>query len=264
MLERLTQRLTQLLPSSRPKCAMIPTGPATQFAELLLFTVSALEHVGIRYIAHYGTLLGAARLGAPLPWDEDHDLYLFGITPESVREKLHDLFRQHGYRLLPDPNGFFWVRERIWPAASGHLALEFLPALLQHPDDLPIWDGGAPHLLFDELLPLRQLPFCSSFVWGPAATEAILQRLYGRSGERDVMQAFVATPISAEARTFWARARTPQAVDWPAISERFRSRSRWKYLLNVPWWWFNGGYIVIINRIKAWARRRHLSPSTKT
>jgi len=243
---------------------MIPAGPATQFAELLLFTVSALEHVGINYIVHYGTLLGAARLGAPLPWDEDHDLYLFDITPELVRDKLHDLFSQHGYRLVPDPKGFFWVREWIWPAASGHLALEFLPPLNEHADDLPVWEGGAPHLLTNELLPLRRLPVYSTFVWGPAATETILQRLYGRSGERDVMQAFVATPISAEARAFWVKARTPQALDWAAISERFRRRSRWRHLLNAPWWWFNGGYIIIINRVKAWARRRRLVPSTKT
>lgn len=243
---------------------MIPTGPATQFAELLLFTASALEHVGINYIAHYGTLLGAARLGGPLPWDEDHDIYLFDVTPDLVNEKLGNLFRQHGYRLLPDPKGFFWVRERIWPAGSGHLALEFLPPLIQHPEDLPTWEGGAPHLLNEELLPLCRLPLCSSFIWAPAATEIILQRLYGRSGERDVMQAFVATPISAEARAFWARARTPDALDWPAISARFKRRSRWKYLLNVPWWWFNGGYIVIINRIKAWARRRRSDLRTKT
>jgi hypothetical protein len=59
-----------------------------------------------------------------------------------------------------------------------------------------------------------------------------------------------------EAAEFWARARTPERPDWEAISRRFRTRSRLKPLLYVPWWWFNGGYIIWINKFRRWATAR--------
>jgi hypothetical protein len=234
---------------------MIPQGPATHFAEMLLFAVSALEHAGIEYVIHYGTLLGAARLGTPLPWDEDHDIFLPNISPDAVREKLEDVFRLHGFCLTSDPRGFFWVREKLWPAGAGHVAIELLPPLVQRVEDLPVWDGGAPHLLTDELRPRVKLPIHSSFVWAPHGTEPLLARLYGRSGTPEAMKAFIGTPMRPEADAFWSKARTPESLDWAAISKRFRQRSRWKHLLNAPWWWFNGGYNVVVKHIRGLARK---------
>lgn len=236
---------------------MMPRAVATHFSELLLFVLAALEHTGFETMMHFGTLLGAARLGGPLPWDEDHDVYLLETEPAQVGQRLGPLLAEHGFVLSWDANGFFWVREKLWPADSGHLALHFLPPLEEKLEQLPVWEGGAPHLLQSELRPLRPLPYYSSYVWAPQKLEELLLRLYGRSGERDVMSAFQAPPVTAEFLQFWGEARSPERLDWPAISQRFRQRSRWKHLLCAPWWWFNGGYILAIN----WLRRRARSRS---
>ena len=207
----------------------------------------------IPYIIHYGTLLGATRLGAPLPWDEDHDVFVYNVTPAELRLKLEALLSSHGFKLIPDEGGFFWVRERHWWAASGHLALEFLPPLLENSNELPIWKGGAPHLLSSELEPRVKLPLYSSFIMAPSGREALLWRLYAESGSDAAMKDFKAPRITTEAELFWRHARHPDRLDWEAISERFSNRSKWKHLLNVPWWWFNGGYIVVIGLLKKWA-----------
>jgi hypothetical protein len=245
-----------LLPSSRPRWAMMPEVAATHFTDLLLFVCSVLDHLGVEHVIHYGSLLGAARLGSPLPWDEDHDLFVLDVDLADLRRKIEPLMTMHGYRVVPDRRGFLWIRHRFWAAGSGHLALDVLPPRVARHEDLPVWEGGAPHLVEDELRPLRPLPFYGSFVWAPAAVEPVLARLYGVSGSIETMSTFAAPPITSESAAFWQRARTPAAVDWPTISRRFRSRFRLRHLAGVPWWWFNGGYIVGINALKRWARRR--------
>lgn len=249
------QRMTRWLPSSRPRAAMMPRGVATHFNDLLMFTAAVLDHVGVPYIIHYGTLLGAARLGGSLPWDEDHDLFVFDVTREEIETKVRPIFEAHHYATQWDLDGFLWVRERGWMAGSGHLGIVFLPPLGARVEDLPVWPGGAPHLAEGELLPLIDLPMHGSTIRAPAATETLLTRLYGDSASPAVMARFAATPIHAESRAFWSRVRAPgQPQDWPAISARFKARSRWRYHLATPWWWFNGGYIIIVNKLKAWAR----------
>lgn len=250
------ERMTRWLPSSRPRLAMMPRRVATHFNDLLMFTVATLDHVGIPYIIHYGTLLGAARLDGSLPWDEDHDLFVFDVTREEIETKLRPIFEAHHFVTKWDPQGFLWVLERYWMAGSGYLSILFLPPLVEREEDLPVWPGGAPHLMHGELLPLQNLPMHGSTICAPAATETLLTRLYGESASPAVMARHTATPIDPEARAFWSRARAPgQPQDWPAISARFKARSRWRYHLAAPWWWFNGGYIIIINKLKAWARK---------
>lgn len=250
------ERAIQLLPSSRPRLAMMPRGVATRFTDLLLFTVSVLDHLGIKSIIHYGTLLGAARLGTPLPWDEDHDLFVYDVTREEIETRVRPILEAHHYATVWDERGFLWVRERHWKAGSGHLGLAFLPPLVDRVEDLPVWKGGAPHLAVGELEPRIVLPLAGSHVHGPAATERLLSRLYGESASVAVMARFKPTPIEAETRAFWQAARTPERLDWAAISARFQARSRWRHLVGLPWWWFNGGYIIGINKLKRWAAAR--------
>ena len=252
----LLDRIESLLPSARPRWAMMSTSAATHFTDLLLFVCAALDHLGVQHVIHYGSLLGAARLGAPLPWDEDHDLFIVGTDLAHVREQLEPIMNAHGYRVVPDRRGFLWIKEKIWPAASGHLALDVLPALVPTVDDVPAWDGGAPHLAEGELWPLRQLPFHGSFVSAPHATEAALGRIYGAAGSSRAMSKFSAPEVETDTAAFWAKARTPTQSDWPEISRRFRARSKWRHLRAIPWWWFNGGYIVGINALKRWIHRR--------
>lgn len=255
------QFLANLYPSSRPAWAMMPIGAATHFVDLLFFTLSAVERAGLNYFVHWGSLLGAVRLGGPLPWDEDHDIFLHGVEPDEVRRRLAEVMRDHGYVFVADPGGFFWVRHRMWPAASGHLALEFLPPLVSGQKDLPVWEGGAPHLIARELDETPALPFYESYIRAPGETEPLLTRLYGAAGSPEVMQAFSRPSIHQETADFWARARQPGRLDWPAISERAKRRSRWSPLFSAPWWWFNGAYIIAITKIRAWARRKLLESS---
>jgi hypothetical protein len=250
------ERLANLYPSSRPAWAMMPTGVATHFTELLFFTLSALEHAGLNYVVHWGSLLGAVRLQGPLPWDDDHDVFLYGVDIDDVHRKLADVIIDHGYVLVRDPRGFFWVRDKHWPAASGHLALEFLPPLVPNPQDLPVWEGGAPHLLASELERTQDVPFYGSYIRAPAEVEPVLARLYGAAGTPAVMKAFTRPALHADMADFWAHARQPGQLDWPAISARAKRRSQWLPLLAVPWWWFNGAYIIAIGKIRSWARRK--------
>jgi Zn-dependent protease with chaperone function len=153
-----------------------------------------------------------------LPWDDDHDIFLYGVDPDEVHRKLADIISDHGYVMVRDPRGFFWIREKRWPAASGHLALEFLPPLVTNPQDLPVWEGGAPHLLASELARTQDLPFYGSYIRAPAEVEAVLARLYGAAGSPEVMKAFTRPALHADMADFWARARQPGQLDWPAIS----------------------------------------------
>jgi LicD family len=239
-LEAFGAKLAGLLPSQRPRISMMPRRVATTFVENLFFLLSVLELEGIRYVVHYGTLLGAHRLGGVAPWDEDADIYILDGPPATVRARVESRLAGHGLHLLPD-DGFFWVRQRRWIAGQGFNALHFLPPLREGGEGTPTDDG--PALCAGELHPLRRLPFHSSFVWGPAAPDPILERLYGRSGSVEVMSRFRAAPIHPEAEAFWRRARpVDELPDWPAISDRFRRRSGWSHLLGMPWLWFNGTY----------------------
>lgn len=233
---------------------MMPRGAATHFSELLLFVLAALEEHQIEYILQFGTLLGAARLGGPLPWDDDHDVYVIDAQPQQLRAWLQPLLEEHGFRLSWDERGFFWVRERLWAADSGHLALHFLPPLVSNSQPLPVWEGGAPDLWESELRPLQRLPYYSTYIQAPLALEALLERCYGASGQPPAMAGFRAPAVSEEFLAFWGQARTPEKLDWPAISARFKRRSRWRHLLHLPWWWFNGAYILLISKLRRWAR----------
>ncbi|MBT9584924.1 LicD family protein [bacterium] len=235
----------------------MPRHVGDNFAENLFFLLSALEFLRFEHIAHFGSLLGAARLQGTLPWDEDHDIYLVDCSRNAVEAGLRPILEAHGFELEYDSRHFFWVRQKHWYAASGHLALHFLPALIEHTEDLPVWKGGAPHLLRSELRPLRRYPFYSSYIFAPAESEQPLQRLYAESGSPTTMGRFRSAPIHPETKRFWAAARpAPNALDWPAICKRFRQRSRWNHMSCLPWWWFNGAFIIGINRLRAWAQAR--------
>lgn len=230
---------------------MMPAFVAENFAETLLFTVSVLDRAGIRHIAHFGTLLGAVRLGGVCPWDEDADMSIIGETLESLEAKIRSDIEAHGFRLIRDPRGFLWVRQHPWWAGQGHLALEFMPDHAFDGSKVP--KTAADSFIPDsELLPLRRYPFHTSWLWGPAKAAAVLDRLYGDSASSEVMSRFTAPPLSAGARRFWAQARG-DSLDWPAISERFQRRvaSRpWAHVATFPWWWFNGAWNIGIRRLR--------------
>ena len=230
----------------------MPRFVAENFVENLLFTISACEREGIRYVAHWGTLLGAHRLGGVCPWDEDADIFLVGTDRASVERKLGALLREHGFALTWEPNGgFFWVRQQPWWAGQGHIALELLPAgpATGDPSRLLDWDPWIPP---EQLHPLRPYPFHGSWIFGPADADGVIARLYGASGSQSVMSRWRRPDLSPEVEAFWRGARSPE-LDWRRISARFLERRRaqpLRHVVTFPWWWFNGGYNIGIKQLR--------------
>jgi hypothetical protein len=237
---------------------MMPGSVAANFADNLLFLLSALELTGVVYVAHFGTLLGSVRLGGVSPWDEDADIYVIGEDRASLERKLRRVLTEHGFLLIWDERGFYWVRQDPWWAGQGHIGLELLPDVAppgsrrpDHPED--------PAIAHEELFPLRRHPFYGTWVWGPADAEAILWRIYGQTGTVATMARFRAPDVGPELEAFWRDARGDgracgeQRLDWDAISARFRRRAaerRFEHVVTFPWWWANGAYNIGIKRLR--------------
>lgn len=248
----LASSLTALRFSSRPLWAFMPVHVATPFADTILFTVSLLDELHIPYVAHYGTLLGAVRLGGIAPWDEDADLYILDGDLTSLANRLEPHLRAHGFESRMRVKGeALYVRRHPWLAGQGHIGISVLPA--PHPDDArpsnPHWDACVSRA---ELHPIQRVPFYSSHLAGPAQPEPLLARLYGGDGSVAVMGRFRAPSISKTSLRFWTAAR-PFAgpTDWGTISGHFKLKSRtWSHGIAFPWWWFNGAYNMGIDRLR--------------
>jgi LicD family len=241
----LARTLQRGLYSDRPRWAMMPSYVADNFVDSLLFVLSFFEQCDIRYVAHYGTLLGAARLGGVAPWDEDADIYLLDCELEPLRERVEATFAAYGFELIwTAKRDALLVRQVPWLAGQGHIGLSVLPAALPDHEDPACMDWDA-FMRRSELYPLCAQPFYSSYVLGPAQPDPVLERLYGASGSRATMQRFTAPPISAATRAFWAEARPrPGELNWSSIARRFTERAQrlpW-HASTAPWWWFNGAY----------------------
>jgi LicD family len=247
--------LRELLFSSRPRWAMMPGYVAENFVDNLLFLLSLMEERGLAYMAHFGTLLGAVRLGGTCPWDEDADIYLLDENRESVERALKKPLEAHGFRLIYDPRDFFWVKQNPWWAGQGHIGLSFLPTVKpagskrpDHPED--------PAVAYEELFPLSKYSFHGTWIWGPSHPEPILERLYGASGSPETMSRFEAPAIPVASRDFWRAARKSD-LEWPTISARFMDRKRHhplQHMRTFPWWWWNGAYNVGIKRLRAYGQ----------
>ena len=247
------RQCSQLLYSSRPAWAGIPGYAATHFVETLFYTLSTLEHCNVKYVAHFGILLGAARLGGMLPWDEDADIFVIGETPESLLAKIGSEITQLGLSLTWRANGYYLVRQKPWIAAQGHVALEFLPPVIADasPRTIESWEST---MTFQELLPRAKVPFHGSWVWAPGRYESVLTRIYADSGSPATMARFRAPALAPESVEFWAHARADE-LKWDAIVGRATARPGWHHLTTMPWWWFNGAYNIAIGRLRRAGQR---------
>jgi hypothetical protein len=224
---------------------MMPAYVASNLVDSTLFLLSLFDHLGIEYVAHYGTLLGAARLGGLAPWDEDVDIYVFDLDFEPLRARIDGPLAAHGFETeYTSRRDALYVRQSPWVAGQGHIGVSLWPGVLDDrvdPREME-WDAYMRH---SEMYPKRRYPFYGSYLDGPARPEPVLERLYGESASARVMSRFRAPRVSAAQIAFGSRARPIDGdADWSAISARFVARARsgpW-HAVTFPWWWFNGAY----------------------
>jgi hypothetical protein len=253
MRERLASSLQYMLDSHRPSFAMMPGYVASNLADNLLFLLALLDRLGIEYVAHYGTLLGAARLGGLAPWDEDADVYIVDLDFEALQARIGAALAAHGFEaFLTESRDALIVRQVPWVAGQGHIGVSLWPGTLDDrvdPREME-WDAYMRH---SEYSPPRRYPFYGSYVTGPAQPDPVLDRLYGLAGSIEVMERFRAPQVSPAQVTFWSRARPIDGdADWDAISARFVARARgvpW-HAATFPWWWFNGAYNIGVRTLR--------------
>lgn len=241
---------------------MMPSWFASDAVDNLLFVLSALEHHGIAPVAHKGLLLGALRLRGLLPWDDDADAFLLDTSPDALESRLGAIFRVHGFTLLfRRQHGYFFAYPRtVLPFA--HAGLTELGLLTRTTAaDGAHFDAHEPlrHLHERELLPLRRVPFYSSWVPGPAEPEVAMQRMYGALASPAVMQRFQAPAVSPEVEEFWRQARPLDGPpDWPRISARFIARARRpsfqvSQLAGAAWHLLNRGHWLLTDALRSLA-----------
>lgn len=210
---------------------MMPRWYATPFVDSLLFVASALEHCGIRYIAHRGTLLGALRLRGLLPWDDDADLFVVGEDAQSLALKLGAALREHGFafRFLERPY-YFWAHPRtIWQRPFAGLTELGLLTESRDAAGHVVYDAHEPRrrITAEQLLPEIDLPFYGTYLRAPHDSEGSLARYYGELASPVALARFERPPIARECEAFWRRARPLGGeLDWPAISQRFAARAQ--------------------------------------
>jgi hypothetical protein len=250
-----SERLEAALYSDRPAWAMMPGLVATEFAELAFFVSSLLERLGVEHVAHYGTLLGASRLGGFAPWDEDIDLYVVDTDLGKAEALLGPELAPRGFEMVARRAGdASYIRPRGWLAGQGHVGLSALPPLSLGDADPRSWGWDAT-LRANELRPIGRTRFYSSWLPTPALPEPILERLYASSGAAETMSRFRAPAIRPRVAEFWSLARPIHGeTDWPAISARFERPRRARRAMTWPWWWFNGAYNVAVRKARAVGR----------
>jgi len=209
---------------------MMPRWYATPFVDSLLFVASALEHCGVRYVAHRGTLLGALRLQGVLPWDDDADLFVAGEDAQSLEAKLGATLRDHGFAFTFLPRQYyFWAHPKtIWQRPFAGLTEIGLLTESRDASGAIVFDAHEPRrqITADQLLPPIELPFYGTYLRAPRDSEGAMQRYYGELASPAALARFERPPLARECEEFWQRARPRGgALDWPAISARFRERS---------------------------------------
>jgi hypothetical protein len=211
---------------------MMPQWYATPFVESLLFVASALDHCGVRYVAHRGTLLGALRLQGVLPWDDDADLFVIDENAESLDAKLGSTLREHGFVFtFLKTQYYFWAHPKtIWQRPfAGLTEIGLMTESRDASSGTRVFDAHEPRrtITAQQLLPPITLPFYGTYLPAPRDSEGAMQRYYGDIASAGALASFERPRIEPECDAFWRHARPRGGeLDWPAISARFRERAQ--------------------------------------
>jgi hypothetical protein len=210
---------------------MMPRWYATPFVESLLFVASALDHCGVRYVAHKGTLLGALRLQGVLPWDDDADLFVIGENAESLEAKLGSTLREHGFAFtFLTKQYYFWAHPKtIWQRPfAGLTEIGLMTESRESSTGARVFDAHEPQrrIAAEQLLPPIALPLYGTYLPAPRDSEAAVQRYYGDIASVAALASFERPILDPECEAFWRRARPlGGTLDWASISARFRERA---------------------------------------
>lgn len=176
---------------------------SAQLLEGLRVTHNFLSASEIPYSMIAGTLLGAARHFARIPWDDDADLCVdsgyhgnlvdvivaqeaqrYGIAPPKLpallRRGLAYLRSQrHRLRIVASRSMTFTVSDEADDPAAPHVDIWECWGLADEDAEVrwASYDFG-PKIPKDAMLPLRKMPFGPLLLWGPADPDAVLSKLF--------------------------------------------------------------------------------------
>ena len=154
----------------------------------LLYNVSnILENNNIPYFIEGGTLLGSIRHKGIIPWDDDLDI---GIFKEDIKKflRLSPQFAQCGYSIVK-----LWFGYKIFITRRKHIpdfnySYPFLDVFIfkkhgrKYINLLSEVRKTWPKAYFykTNLFPLKRVKFGDFYVFAPAKSEPILNRVYGK------------------------------------------------------------------------------------
>lgn len=154
---------------------------------------AALSRGKIAYCLHDGTLLGAARHNGFIPWDDDVDLAVFNLTPDTDAEfeaRLEVAMGDAGLRMHRTEWGWQVYRDWSWAKIATSEGVAFYVDLfLYRPDPtnsdkLIQTEGGQrafpkEFYLRNEVFPLKRGRFEDMTFSVPANRKPFLSRTYG-------------------------------------------------------------------------------------
>ncbi|RUS69855.1 hypothetical protein EGW08_022385 [Elysia chlorotica] len=154
--------------------------PALPFPEkldlvwLLAVMAQALSSGGVEFFMRGGSLLGAARHGGIIPWDDDIDVAIKISDWTRVREQLTCL---KGYELYVQPN-------MHWKFKPAQKQFPFIDIFFYMENERYVWavtdyTRRTFALRKEDVLPLRPATFEGVKVMLPRRTERISKELYG-------------------------------------------------------------------------------------
>jgi len=164
--------------------------------EMLFSLIDAMESSQIPHWVSYGTLLGAIRQNAILPWTADADIVVPGEEFAGISNKIKRVLEKNGYMFFPDktyPNlGRVCMIEtatkyRKWEKMEpekdyyydAYPYVDIYQIVSAGDDKLAVKHGPACIFRKSTIYPLVRTAIENKPVWAPANSTTYLRQLYG-------------------------------------------------------------------------------------